>query len=875
MDFDLVSFLLGFGSASGISYGLWRYRERLRTLQEAAEEQAEGAREFLKRSVDARYAQVVTAYLQRYHLSGAYTNLSEIVHEPHLLLDSILPDLPDEEDQDPDAHQAIIPLVHRFPEVYAEYNLENIPLSDVLVGDPHVAILGLPGMGKSTALATLGLMALDEISFETSEDRDMRALEGEYEGLSDVERAQRQNELAEARQRAVEKLRMVQDRDDVETLAGHGPEITTLFPVFLHLGDIDLDLNIYGTEVDPAEPVVRAIQRYVSLLTAQSMAPLIYQQLAIGNALVLLDGFEELASSQQAQIYQWLQSFLQAYGQNRVIITGPASGYDALLQLGFAPTIIKPWSEYETSTFIQQWITKWPSILDAQQQKKKVSASPPVDQQIVRRLMADNRLRMPMEITVKILAALLGDERTIGLRGAYERYTRDTLPDQEYSPAIVREIARVMLDRDIILKQEQIVEIVTKYLTPAEEDAKPVLNIDQFTKDLFSKDLFVKRAGNTYDFRHPLIRAYFGAESLIEDHPQRVAEVAPQANWHTSLGIAAADLDLTPAVHQKLSSAPDLLFSSRFSIVRWVPNPPPHARWRGELLKRLGAALLAPSQYTILREQALGGLIASRDPNVAVVLRQAIRSGNPELRRLACIGLGAIGAEEALADLRPMLVDDAREVQMAAAKALGAVGTEAALEIMVQGLLEGDDLLRQVIAEALAGIPGEGEGILHDAVEHEDMQVRRAAVFGLARIPASWALLSLYRAMLEDSQWYVRSAAEYAFARARAPEKSGPRRHLPTHQLPWLVQWATAQGEAVPEGEGGQQMLIQALQHAPTPIRVIAARTLGKLGILNAIKPLYLALTDQDEAVRTAAYDGLGRLQERVTRPLPAIVWVQ
>ena len=90
-------------------------------------------------------------------------------------------------------------------------------------------------------------------------------------------------------------------------------------------------------------------------------------------------------------------------------------------------------------------------------------------------------------------------------------------------------------------------------------------------------------------------------------------------------------------------------------------------------------------------------MVAARDPNVLFIFRQGVRHTNPVARKLACIGLGAIGSSDAIKDLRSMVVDDDHDVQLAAAQALGAIATEAALETMVQGLLEGEEGLRQAV----------------------------------------------------------------------------------------------------------------------------------------------------------------------------------
>lgn len=869
MEFDPVSFLLGFGSASAISYGLWRYREHIRNLQDVAGEQADSAREFLRRSADARYAQDVIAYLQRYHMLGSYASLSEILIEPHLLADREPIEVLDE--NSPEIFTFVIPRTHEFPELYASYHLAGMPLNEMVAGDPHVAILGNPGMGKSTILAALGLMALGEISFESLMDKSEQAVEQELEGLTEQEIAQRKLELRDIQLRAIEQMQIVQDREKGgldEGASRATMPITDMFPIFLHIGDIDLDLNIYGIEVDPAEPVIRAFQQYASLVTAQAAPVLMYQHLARGDSLVLIDGFDDLSMEDRARVYPWLENFIAAYGRNRIIITGSVSGYDMLAHLGFTPIFIRPWSEYENQALVRRWVDLWPTIQVRQSGKRRVKVEE-VEASLQRRLLVGNRNRTPLETTLKIFAGLKGEEREPGRRGWFERYVREFLPDEEYAPGILREVVTVMLDRGVLLKDEQITEIATKQLTDDAE--QPVINIEQFTKSLFESGLLIRRAGNTYAFRHMMLMGYVGGESLIHDIPQRLSDVANNERWQMALAFASAGVGMKPAVYQKLSQPPDLLFSNLFEIARWLPEAPPDAPWRNEIMKRLSAALLASSQYLSLRERALGALIISGDNNVEVILRKAIRSSNANIRRMACIGLGALGSHNALGDLRPMLVDDDRSVQLAAGMALGAIGTEKALEVMVDGLLEGDQALRQVVAEALAGVPGEGHSILRDAIEHEDMGVRRAAVYGLARIRETWSLILLHRAMLEDAQWFVRQAAENSFARARTPEVVGPKAYPPVQQLPWLINWLAEHGHAMPEGDKAQLLLVRALQEAAPPLRVMAATAIAQLGLISGVKPLYAALMDRDESVRTAAFGALGALQLRITKPLPSI----
>ncbi|HMO26800.1 MAG TPA: flagellar basal body rod C-terminal domain-containing protein [Tepidisphaeraceae bacterium] len=110
------------------------------------------------------------------------------------------------------------------------------------------------------------------------------------------------------------------------------------------------------------------------------------------------------------------------------------------------------------------------------------------------------------------------------------------------------------------------------------------------------------------------------------------------------------------------------------------------------------------------------------------------------------------------------------------------------------------------------------------------MMVRRAATFGLKRIQAAWAMTALYRAFLEDPEWYVRSAAQQAFQEIQQDEQRGPRAYPPVEWVPWLATWTAAHGEDVPSGDAAWDMLTRALHEGEPQIRTLAAATIGQFG---------------------------------------------
>jgi len=280
--------------------------------------------------------------------------------------------------------------------------------------------------------------------------------------------------------------------------------------------------------------------------------------------------------------------------------------------------------------------------------------------------------------------------------------------------------------------------------------------------------------------------------------------------------------------------------------------------------------LTAPAQYPLLRERAAAALIDTRDPDTLFIFRQGARSADLLVRRLSCLALGAVGNTEAIRDLISLVNDRSPEVKLAAGIGLGAIGSHEALEAMVDALTTGDERLRQAVAEMFVIIPEEGYPVLYDAIEDHEMMLRRAAVFGLRRIKTTWAIIAIYKAFLEDEQWYVRSAAQQAFQDMQQEHLKGPLNYPPADSLAWLATWAATKGETVPAGDGANQVLMRALLEGDATVRKLAATTVGQLGLASNTRSLYNALRDRQEEVRAAAYTGLAELEQRIGEPLPA-----
>ena len=894
--FDLASFLAGFASGSVVAFIIYRLRHWIARVRQGASERAESARRYATRTADARYQIDILRFCRSYHLPGTRVDLRDVLVEPRFIQGVETYDTTGERL----LHDVfrVVPLIHQFPAGYATYNIKTIGVPDLGVGERHLALLGNTGSGRSTALAAIALWAMGELEFEATQDTVQLAIQEEEAQLSNQEREIRAKERAEIQERALAQIERAQEQA-AEALGEEGQhprvDLHRLMPILVHLGDVVIEPD-NPVALDPAEPLVRAIQHNVRRVTALTVPRYVYNRLNTGQALVLLDGLDDLPAEDQVHKLAWLRRFMETYDQCTIIVAGPATGYHPLLQLGLTPLFLRPWMNLHVRTFAEHWAAAWPRFAAS----GRTLAEEP-SERALRLASEDNNGLRPLDLLLRLFS-VFGDDSQEGMRADWyngyitRQFQMKALEgDNELADDALYAIAQLaaQIQATGAISEERLLEHLTNAMRRVEgEEGRTketfLLDVNQFYKVLIvTSGLMVVRADGLIAFTHPLLRAFLASVTLVEpDGPVTLDMVTTDPAWADAVtfAMAIAPLEMAnKAVVARLSQQPDLLFNNLFSIVEWLPGSPADAPWHGEIFKRLAAALIAPVQFPVLRERAMAALIASRDKSVLFILRQALRSTDTKVQLLGCIGLGALGESDAIKDLRPMLEDEVLDVQLAAGLALGAIGTEKAREVMVDGLLHGEEGLRQAVAEALAAIPGDGHQLLHVAISNEDMMVRRAAVFGLTRIQTSWALTDLYRALLEDDQWYVRSAAEQAFARAQQRSDTVVLAHPPLRELEWVVDWAAEHVKlpAPPENPDPDEplpdpytpaLLVKMLESGEQPYRIASARTLGYMGYIPALPRLYRVLGDDGETVRAAAYAALSDMQVQLGSRLPSVV---
>ncbi len=905
MGFDLENFGVGVAAGWLSAYGVYRSRHLISSTVRAVQQGAQQAQTSATRSADSRFVNDLIEMCETDHLAASNVRLSDIAVEPRFIP---APAFATPGEEDLSAVLKVVPEIVDHPYLHAMYNVDTLTINDLATGDRAIAILGAPGTGRTTALMAMTLQSLGKITFPPPFDKVQAKLDQEEAEMSEKQRAVRVKERVLMEQRARERLAtekgMTWNAETNEELKNKIPLFNQLMPIYVHMGNLNLSaLNEYGAEVDPAEPIVRSVQYTVARVTASTIPRYLYDRLNKGLVLLLIDGYDELPTSEQPLARAWLKALLEQYKDNFIIVTGPHVGFADLTGLGFTPVFMRPWSEMDAHWSSHRLAESWGSF-----GKKRRSKTAKPDDDAITRARANIRAYTPFEITLKTWTSFADDSDRAGFEGWIQAYLARQLSantDQPLAtllPNLVR-IAALQIDEGYIttqrlqalaitgeafgIKESQAVasdkqepqtvdalrpEADIKSNEKKEEDAETTTAQGRLLGFLRRSGLLIRYRGDRYQFKHPSIAAYLAGLSFKEMAKDSLRARANQPNWIPVFTYAAAHTNLDLVVRDRLTAPPDLLYTSIMEVARWMAFAPQDAAWRGAILKLLTDMLSAPSQYGLIRSRAAAALISTRDfKNAAYIFRRAARNLSPEIRRLAALGMGATGEAETANDLIPLLDDKDMQTRIAAGLALGAIGTDEALESMVIAFTSSDEPVRQAIGEQLALLPEEGHAVLFEAMNEQDMAVRRAAIFGLHRTRTVWGLIAIYRAFLEDEQWYVRSAAQQAFEELQFGRAEPQTRRYPApDQITWLSEWAAEKGEQLPSGQGAADMLIRALQEGEQPVRTLAARNIGQLSHMLLIKSLYTALRDKNEMVRAAAHHALGDVQIALGKPLPA-----
>jgi HEAT repeat protein len=824
-----VSFVIGFATGILFTWLVSRVRPLLAQIRENARERREAAQLRRTSGLEDNHRRITLRRAQGMHLASSLFSLDELLQEPRLLAPPARVE-PGVIGIQEDIISQTLPYMPAWPELGAIYRAPTLGVAEAITGGSNIVIVGAAGSGKTVALAHLASLAAN-LQIRPDANSDLEAV-----------------------------------------------------PYLYHVADLQFP---FDPSRDPASLLINAASEHAPLFDLRRLPGFIHQTLKNGQALILIDGFDELDPSGQRNVVDWFRALLQAYPKIRIVTTGCADQLNGLVRLGFGPLALIGWDSARVARFIRQWGELWTRTVAREAWAQ--SGPEQVDSLLLNTwLAADNGGLTPFELTLKVWGAYAGDSRGPRVLDAIATHVRRVAPGGTPVAALELLAMQVVLTLQPIfdprqarswVKQYEIVE--DKPIESAEtvreagDDLEPALTDSQKIRikkskageatpsyGLLSKmvesGLLISHSNNKMRFLHPVLNGYLAGQAISDNDADATLLALP--DWDgkaVSLHYLAARGDASAVADIMLKESDLPLHSHGFAVARWLRDAPKEAAWRSKAFACLLAILQAEGQPVSLRGQALAAFAASGDPGATTLFRQLLSSRSYELIPLAALGSGALRDVKAIDALEELLQAPVGSVRRAICLALVAIGTEKSLEGVARALLQGDEELRRAAAEALANDPVEGHAMLREGATLADILVRRAVVHGLARVDQPWAIETLQRMQVEDDQWAVRNLANQYLEQMQTLDARVPRPLAPPSEAPWLIAFAGKQKMGIPRGGPATDVLLSAFKQGETEERLAALPYLKRVANDGIIAALYHAMYGEDPEVREAAFHAI------------------
>ncbi len=815
---DPFSFFIGFITASIFWVLVSRARPLWEEMRASSKEKHEISQTRKTNSVEENHRRITLRRAQGMHIAAQLFALDEIILEPLL----IMPPARVEPGAPPAFEDVItqtLPYLPAWPEIAAAYHAPTLTLPQALSGNANIVIIGQPGVGKTVSLAQIASLAANRSE--------------QLEGLKNA------------------------------------------VPFLVHVADLKLPI------ADPREsltPLIEAASEHAPIFDLGRLPKFFQQTFDEGNALLLVDGFDEIPPESQQVVTEYLKIIQQNFPKTRMVTTGAPESLDGLINLGFAPLALIAWSVQQNEKFIRHWGELWSQTIAMESWTQ--TGPEQVDPLLLNVwLSADNANLTPLEITLKAWGAYAGDSLGPHILESIATHIRRIAPVNTPLAALETLGMQVMLNEQPIFDSRKARDWVKSFEVVEEKqegetDQQPSEEIKPKRKKknekrvatptpgllgrIAASGLLVSYPNNKMRFIHPVFAGYLAGNALTNYNAE--GPLIHQADWsgkYLALRYFAARGDAARLVQTLLEASDMPMHVPLFAMARWLRDAPRDAPWRGKLFGALAAILQTTGLPLSLRGQAMAAFVVSNDPGSATLFRQLGVTLSFELVQLAVLGTGALRDTKAVKAIEQAMDAPSLSVRRAACMALVSIGTNESLESVAHTLLNGDEDIRRAAGEALSNDPHEGYAMLRDGITLSDILLRRAVVYGLGRINEEWAIEMLQKIRIEDDQWVVRNAATEVLDAKLKISSRAPNKLKAPSASPWLIEFASKQGLGISPGAPATDILLLALKSDDPDSRLAALPYLKFTPNEGVITQLYGAMYRDDPELREAAYHTL------------------
>lgn len=813
LSIDLLSFVLGFLAATAfwwIGYRLWKLFPALLAFIKL---QREAARKRRQAGIRADYLQEVLVQCQKQHIAARLFSLDEIRIEPTILLPAAYADSTIESSNSSLTSQ-LVPVLSDWPEFSAEFPLPRAPLTALLDGKANYVLTARPGSGKTTALADLVC----------------KIIRG----------------------------------------AGRSPNHLDRIPIFLHCRE--LDFAQLGVQ-PPSEVLLAALENRGGVFANKKAQTFLTQSLSRKEAIVILDGLDELPDNGLKLMSDFVARFVQIHPEVQVIVAADPEHLSGLPQAGFFSVPLSGWNHTQREELSRRWLELWNQHIAPAISEK--TGSKPLSPQLILSWLSSSApvIVTPIELTLRLWSACAGDlageksyhsleaylERLAGAnlpRGSLARLASEMVnaPDGQMDGLAVEKTISYALKSE----SGEPVAALPGLATPP-TGRKRIPSRSQLLSRLIDSGILVEYRPNRFSFSHAWISGYL--ISFSEELPDLSHQHLPLAypNILQLRYLAARNVSEPWVTWLQEQSDPFLLRPIQIQA-RSLADAPLGGTLRSNIMRLLIDTLQDDTLPFATRARLMAGVLSTNDPALPTLLKQLLNAQSNTLRRLAALGAGTLRDSRVFDDLTQLLNDPDGAVSTSACLALAAYDSPPAHAILKDALHHGDEWLRNAAAEALAHGRVEQRQTLEEALGSPDIVTRRAVVHSLGQLEDDWSLKQLEAIAVQDGQWVVRSAAGEAVNRRHKATSSLPAPLPPPVNASWLIQFASQHGEGLSPGVDHTPLILRAWKEGETDQRLAALTYMERIADRGIAAALYPVIFDEQDACREFALSALQNL---------------
>lgn len=708
---ERISFLIGFLTATLFWWLFLKSRKWFPEIKKSLQQLRENVRISQTSGLSIAIRKEAIKRAQTSHIAYKICSLQEILIEPYFLIPPILNSEFERSLFDSEVN-SLIPFTPELPLIARNYPLPKIKISEAIQKSVRLMISGPTGSGKSVALAHLATL------------------------------------LAEKN-------------------ANCGKSCGKI-PFYFHVHDSEF---VNFPRQDIATIIYKALSQKLPVSQLPKLAKFINYELEANNAVLIIDGFDELSKTDADLFMSILQVGLASFPNLQVVMSTSPYYSGNLEQLGFLNFPIAEMSNNQIKDLTNKWTGLW---------YDKVINSDTSKQHFLKEKLIYNWLReipagrTTLENTLYIWGALSGDLRGMDTLSIYESHF-SRIFQSSYSPTALAVFTYQFVEKNTI--------------------SLPSKSIDGSIASQLLEWGILRRSNDNIIFNYLDLLAFLASMySKTTISFENMEEIVRNPLHYNYLGYVAARTSQFPEFEEViLTNQPPLYYNLMF-ILPWLHLTTNKITWRIDLFKYLLQIIQTSSTPFPIKVRLMSAFVYANDASLFIFLKQLLSQKDDAFKELALITYGSCASDDSLnSEIINMIDQSKSRLKKFIVLCLSIHSSDESLQALARLLLNADEDIRKLVAECLSTMQDQGIEILRDAITLEDILVRRSAIFGLVRLDEYWARELLNSLSIEDTQWVVRNVAHQAVEYLDSRPNISSKPILPVYEKEWIIQFAAEQ----------------------------------------------------------------------------------